>query len=387
MMWSESARPSSISGMVGNEKPRAELLAWLATWKKGSRPVLLVGPPGTGKTTLATLAAEQYGYDIIGINASDARSKSRINKILSPVLGNAGLAGSTLIFVDEVDGIHGRADFGGSAALAQILKEPTVPIILAANSDASDKMRAIAKASSVIRLGRVPPRLLGAYLRDIVARNGAKIGPGSIINILSESRGDIRAMLNLAQSLAHGFSPDVAREEGTRTPEEAMAAFFAAGSREEARAALDSMRADPREKISAVYASVMNARALGVSRAATMMRAVSDADIIHSRIMRTQQWRLLRYLSSVLAGAHEPGTGIAYSKYAVSWPLLNRIRWDGSAIRAFAAHAAPLLHSSQSEFMSLHMPYMLECMKRGAIAPYIEDEHAGIVEKEAKRAR
>ena len=34
-----------------------------------------------------------------------------------------------MIFVDEVDGIHGRADYGGADALIQILKEATVPIV------------------------------------------------------------------------------------------------------------------------------------------------------------------------------------------------------------------------------------------------------------------
>ena len=50
-----------------------------------------------------------------------------------------------MIFVDEVDGIHGRGDYGGVEALVEILKEPTVPIVLAANDDTSDKMKNIKK--------------------------------------------------------------------------------------------------------------------------------------------------------------------------------------------------------------------------------------------------
>ena len=385
-MWSELYRPRSIGEMIGNEKARAELAAWLSTWKKGTKPALLVGPPGTGKTTLAMLAAAQFGYDVVEINASDVRSKSRIREILGPVMGNAGLGGSMLVFVDEVDGIHGRADFGGASALVQILKEPTIPIIMAANSTVSDKMRAIVKASTVIRFRAVPPRLLGVYLGDVLCREGANVGPGSIINIISESRGDMRAMLNLAQSLAHGFNPEVAREEGIKSPEEAMTEFFGATSRAKAHASLESMRGDPREKISALYSSIVSAKALGVRHAARMLRAVSDADILHGRIMRTQQWRLLRYLNSILASSHEPGLGITYSRFGIAWPLLNRIRLDGSAIKAFAKSAAPHLHASQSEFSTLHMPYMIACIRLGAIDPYIEDEHLGIVEKEVERA-
>ena len=65
--------------------------------------MLFWGPPGTGKTTLANLAAKQFGYDMISLNASDVRNKSRIQEILNPVLGNASILGRPMIFVDEVD--------------------------------------------------------------------------------------------------------------------------------------------------------------------------------------------------------------------------------------------------------------------------------------------
>jgi len=390
LMWSERHRPTSIESMVGNEKARADLVAWLAGWKRGVRPALLVGPPGTGKTTMATLVARRFGYDMVGINASDTRSRSRITALLGPVMGNASIvAGESggparmLVFVDEVDGIHGRADYGGADALARILKEPTVPIIMAANSDSSDKMKNIAKASTVMRLGPVPPRLLRLYLRDAAAKEGAQIGPGSEIQVISRSRGDIRSMFNLAQSLAQGFSPDMSHEGGTLTAEEGVTAFFAAKTAHDARMALESMRGDPREKIGALYSSVVSA-GLPAARAARLMRAISEADVIHGRIMRTQQWRLLRYLNSVLAAGHEAGLAVKHSKYGVSWPLLNRIRWDGSAIRALARSEAPSFHASASEFISVHLPYIAACVRAGAvdIAEFDED-HRAIVKKEA----
>ncbi len=146
-MWSEKYRPQIISDMVGNEEARAAIIEWFVKWKKGTKPLLLVGPPGIGKTTIAYLVAKQFGYDMIGLNASDVRSKSRINEILMPVLGNVSVLGIPMIFVDEVDGIHGRGDYGGASALVDILKEPTVPIVLAANNDTSDKMKSIQKSS------------------------------------------------------------------------------------------------------------------------------------------------------------------------------------------------------------------------------------------------
>ena len=83
-MWSEKYRPQKISDMVGNEESRSAVIEWLAKWKKGKKPLLIVGPPGIGKTTIAYLLAKQFSYDMIGLNASDVRSKSRINEILTP---------------------------------------------------------------------------------------------------------------------------------------------------------------------------------------------------------------------------------------------------------------------------------------------------------------
>ncbi len=87
-MWSEKHRPQIISDMVGNEESRTAIMEWFVKWKKGTKPLLLVGPPGIGKTTMAYLVAKQFGYDMIGLNASDVRSKSRINDALEQLAGD-----------------------------------------------------------------------------------------------------------------------------------------------------------------------------------------------------------------------------------------------------------------------------------------------------------
>jgi len=381
LMWSEKHRPQIISDMVGNEESRAAIMEWFAKWKKGTKPLLLVGPPGIGKTTMAYLLAKQFGYDMIGLNASDVRSKSRINEILTPVLGNVSVLGTPMIFVDEVDGIHGRGDYGGAAALVDILKEPTVPIVLAANDDTQDKMKSIRKVVKTIYFKRLPPRLLRVYLENILKKENAKLSPGSLIKVIDKSHGDIRSMINLTQSLVTGFNPQTETSFESINVEDGVNAFFKANSIEEARGVLYSMQIDPRKKIDALYSSIITSN-LDNTALAKYLEIISNADMLYGKIMKTQNWRLLRYLNDILIELYQNDDRIRYSQYNLSWPLLNRIRWDRNKIKSLSSVMAKKLHLSSSAFVTLCLPYVLFCIKNKTLELEIEETFGDIIEKE-----
>ena len=380
-MWSEKYRPQIISDMVGNEEARAAITEWFVKWKKGTKPLLLVGPPGIGKTTIAYLVAKQFGYDMIGLNASDVRSKSRINEILTPVLANVSVMGTPMIFVDEVDGIHGRGDYGGASALVDILKEPTVPIVLAANSDDSDKMKSIKKVVKTIQFKKIPPRLLRVYLENILKKQSATLSPGSLIKVIDKSKGDIRSMINLTQSLVTGFNPQTEKTFENINVEDGVNAFFKANSIEEARSVLYSMQIDPREKINAFYSSIITSE-LDSDTLAKYLKVLSEADMLFGRIMKTQNWRLLRYLNDILIKLYQNDDRIRYAKYNLSWPLLNRIRWDGAKIKSLSSVMAKKLHLSSSSFVTLCLPFVLFCIKNKTLELELEETFGDIIDKE-----
>ncbi|KAF1897159.1 hypothetical protein Lal_00034862 [Lupinus albus] len=99
------------------------------TWNTKSRStgppeqkiLLLCGPPGLGKTTLAHVAARHCGYLAVEVNASDDRSASTIEtKILDVVQMNSVLSSSRpkCLVVDEIDGALGD----GKGAVEVLLK-------------------------------------------------------------------------------------------------------------------------------------------------------------------------------------------------------------------------------------------------------------------------
>ena len=381
MMWSEKYRPNNFLDLIGNEESRKLFVEWFTNWKKGTKPILLVGPPGIGKTPLANIAAKQFGYDLISLNASDVRNKKNINEILTPVLGNQTVLGTPMIFIDEVDGVHGRADYGGGQAIVQILKEPTVPIVLAANTDSSEKMKSIKKVAKTIDLKPLSPKLLRLYLNKILQLEGVKVDSDSLAKLVTKSRGDIRSMINFTQARVTGFDPPTERSFETLDVEEGINAFYKANSIDEARSVLYSLRIDPREKINAFYSSIITSK-ISIDDMENFLRVISEADMLYGKIMKTQQWRLLRYLDATLLGLYKKDIPIRYSKYNLSWQLLNRLRWDGTKIKSIIGSLAKTMHVSKSTFSTLYFPFLLYCMKNKKIDLELDESLEEIVEKE-----
>ncbi|KAL8736067.1 MAG: hypothetical protein Q9181_002581 [Wetmoreana brouardii] len=159
-LWTEKYRAKKFTELVGDERTHREVLRWVKHWDPvvfpGSgeaiarsksyenttegRPyrkiLLLTGPPGLGKTTLAHVCARQAGYEVVEINASDERSrdvvKGRIRDMAgtenvrgvntNSSRGNARRAGRPVcVVVDEVDGVLGSSGGGGEGGFIKAL--------------------------------------------------------------------------------------------------------------------------------------------------------------------------------------------------------------------------------------------------------------------------
>ncbi len=121
----ERLRPTRLADLLGNPRARAELAAWAERWRAGApgarRAVVLVGPPGVGKTTAALAVAAEMGWAPVEMNASDARNQSAIERVagrasVSQALDAAPSGGRvhrSLILLDEADCLTGRPTESG----------------------------------------------------------------------------------------------------------------------------------------------------------------------------------------------------------------------------------------------------------------------------------
>ncbi len=144
------------------------------------------------------------------------------------------------------------------------------------------------------------------------------------------------------------------------------------------------MGIDPREKINAFYSSVITSN-LSKEDSARMLDVLSEADMLYGKIFKTQEWRLLRYLDNILLGLYKKDTPIRYSRYNLSWPLLNRLRWDGKSIKDMAKVLAKKLHVSRSSFATFYLPYILFLIKNKKLE--LDETFDDIIEKEIERLK
>ena len=410
MMWSEKYRPKKVQEMIGNEDARLAALKWLGGWVSGSRPLLLVGPPGSGKTTLVHALAWQFDYHMVELNASDTRNKDNLKAMLLPALRNtANLFGKKImLFLDEVDGISGREDSGGLDILVNLMKEPTVPVIMAANIK-STKIRDLAKACKVVEFSPVPPRLLMLFLDHVLQCEGVKLGPGDKISIVNNSRGDIRSMLNSAQSRASGYATVSNKDMIDIDIAEAINSYFNAGSIEQATQFIskaDASYPDPRygespeerrkDMLAALFSSIVSSH-LEHHDLTSLLDVLSRADMMVGRANASREWRLLKYVSRIIAsGLYKKSRqkGIKYSQYAMPWPVMGPIFARSQSTRKILGEVAPAFHTSRSSAGSFALPYLIRIMIDEKVDPVdfavktFHDESVGeSIAKEIEKAK
>uniref|UniRef100_A0A672MSV7 Replication factor C subunit 1 n=1 Tax=Sinocyclocheilus grahami TaxID=75366 RepID=A0A672MSV7_SINGR len=233
LLWVDKYRPRSLKSLIGQQGDQScanKLLRWLQNWHKhhssntkapsakfgkfgskddgsGFKAALLSGPPGVGKTTTAALVCEELGYSYVEMNASCTRSKNSLKEVIAESLNNTSIknfytgasqtvSSKHVLIMDEVDGMAGNEDRGGIQEMIGLIKQSKIPIICMCNDRNHQKIRSLANYCYDLRFQRPRVEQIKGAIMSIAFKEGLKIPPPALNEVILASNQDIRQVLH-----------------------------------------------------------------------------------------------------------------------------------------------------------------------------------------------
>ncbi|KAL5490184.1 CTF18 [Sanghuangporus weigelae] len=254
-LWVDRYRPARFIDLLGDERVHRDTLAWLKEWdfcvfgkrkalgKQSRAPanqnsnleniyedvyhrprekiLLLSGPAGYGKTTLAHVVARQAGYEVMEINASDSRSGQVIDDRIRPTLESGSAVGSkkpVCLVIDEIDGATGAGE-NSSTFIHKLIgltfdnarkkgrkdknkdtKRPLLrPIICICNDLYASSLTKLRQYARIIRFTRPADIYLTKRLKSICEMEGLRAESRALTTLVGIAKGDMRGCLNTLQ--------------------------------------------------------------------------------------------------------------------------------------------------------------------------------------------
>jgi len=213
----ERLRPRSFSEFLGQPHLLGEGRLLTRLLSRGELPSLILwGPPGCGKTTLAKLLAKEVGAHLATLSAVDSGIKD-LRKVVEEARRRASLGRKTVLFIDEIHRFNkAQQDF-----LLPYVEDGTVTLIGATTENPSFSVIApLLSRCRVVVLKPLSPEdirgLLERALRDPergYGREKVEVELGVLELLAEAAEGDARVALNYLETLVESTAPE---EDGVR---------------------------------------------------------------------------------------------------------------------------------------------------------------------------
>jgi hypothetical protein len=212
--------PSTTKEIIGNANVNHKFIAWTKARADGvwnqKYPLIAVisGPPGCGKTTIATLALKEVKCKAFEVNASMNRSATQLDNAVRGACRHKSFVTKRLcgVILDEIDGSvmgHGEKDDDlDNSAIGMLLKfvdeiKPGArvgPIVCVCNWVASKPVRALIAKSAHFRMHRLWDKDVDLVLARAMRAGTLPAMPLMLRqSLVACAKGDARQVLHAAK--------------------------------------------------------------------------------------------------------------------------------------------------------------------------------------------
>jgi len=327
----EKYRARRFDDIKGQDMAVQEIRTFFRTFPR-KRAIILAGPVGTGKTSLAISLANEFNLELFELNASDLRNRKKLEEILRPSIEQQSLfKKGKLILMDEADGITGT-DRGGLPELIALISKTSFPIVITANDIYDKKFSLLRQKCQLVNLKELKHSIIIDIIKDIVKKENKKIKKETIEIISKKSKGDVRAALNDLQTILNlgediliselGKIDDISLDIETieiseREKQEsifdALKKVFQKQTDKDTINVYDSTQTELNEIILWIEENIPSE--YSGKPLAKAFEALSKADIFKGRIYRQQYWRFLVYENFFLSAGVSSATKLKNNKF------------------------------------------------------------------------